>query len=1657
MATTHSSAFTQLTCFEEADIPCICSRELSYLPSQFLYWPNQWAIVSNDECRQNCVSRPDCSGYSSWSLQSGGSQQDLHCILWFEGACSSPNAPGIETLTGRASTFVRCGVNLAPNCTWALPSPPPLPPDPPSPPCTPPRPPVAPVPLLPPSLPPLPPLLPGEGSIRLARDAHELMALAADVSVDVILLEGGRSYYLPQTLTLGRNVTVRGGTITGNGLGLGSGPSGSSSSVTILDVSLASARASGAARVVEVVNAAVTLQSVELRGGWWSVDHFGGGGLLVSGANASAALVDSLVVDNGAAESGGGIDVYLGALVLTNSTVSSNRAIQGGGGINAYFASVLLTNGSRVVNNTVAYGDGGGVLIWAGTAQLLDGTLISGNTILAGTGIFGCGGGIFNLGGKLYMRGCELSNNVAKLHGGGLFNRVDLLYSNATLVPTATLVDCTIEANYAVSGGGDAVYNFGGVLPGGSVAVGSFLELSGARTVVRADGARPSSGGSDSESSGGGGNNGTTVSSLIVNNGTVVVGDGARIEVSGSITAVLNNANLTYRLPTPPGYFFNGAFKCEQYMCTSIAPNKMGESFACPQQPCDLSENSGALLVKLPQGASVASIPPECGSSAYYCPGEVALTNIHRVGDGNVSVGGPVGSGSCTTRCTGERPCPDGFWCSGGIAIGCEAGTYTSAKVAGLARTSRESCLSCPSNSSGPLESSTLDACFADAGFYKLSSTAFPRCFDGVRCASPNATLASLVPTPNYWRPSAIATEAKPCPYSGTCLGGVAEANFSSDGSATCLAPLEGGFCTLCADAAMYHDSVDGRCKRCATSLGWSGAAIALIVGVGLLARLAIRRNPAVALGYARARAWLRTTSRRTGLECKLRMCISYYQVVTQLSLVTAFIVPPAFRTLLRVFGVANFLLLSWVPGLNLRCIGLGSLRATLLFEMLAPLACLLFLLGAFRKRARRLCLVFSFVVLPAIQSRGFRLQAHCDCFSNGHGVPDTCLLREDYSVVCDASGHAPVDLRTLGWVNVVLYGFAPIALQAAALYSARHAIRGHSALTTLSVDISLLHAGYRPAVFWFELVESSRKLFLTGLLSLIYPGTIVQLFVGILVAFSLLILQAYCVPYRSPSDNFFAVASATALTFVLLAELGLHAEALAGAPPGQALFLAGALCVASCFVFFVAVCSLCYGLATSGAVGVLRWTSDGTVVEPLSLGPHESHFFLSHQWAHGQDQARSIKELLRGVVPGLRVWLDVDDLTELSKLEEAVDSARIILVFLSGSDGKRSDYFQSANCLREFRSAVKAGKPIVCVLETDASHGSVPWEAHVAACPKDLRPALEACSRVPWHRVRHLQDVSLRLVLTELFGPDIYLTGELSRLDLVFSGIGGGASSWRRWGSALSLLSGGSSRSGSSGGGGSVVDGADGETTNAGAGLMSIYVSGHNEGADELLKRVQAEKVAAGVVSKAASIGEANAFLLVLASACTFEGAAGAALEKEVGMVLRRAKLGIDLKLVLVHECRAEGGGGGVEFGSIIRGTPEQLLSAGIYRSIAIQMHGGEYETTCLRQILIALGAVRRGGGKTDARSNRQRVVSMRRMMSSKGVGGRSRRWSMRSVGGALGEGLLRSMRPKTSLSSCDETGVAQARAEAGVGSALCGQGQGAGVELAERKVSAA
>eukprot|EP00593_Proboscia_inermis_P012282 CAMPEP_0171309254 /NCGR_PEP_ID=MMETSP0816-20121228/19416_1 /TAXON_ID=420281 /ORGANISM="Proboscia inermis, Strain CCAP1064/1" /LENGTH=386 /DNA_ID=CAMNT_0011792673 /DNA_START=897 /DNA_END=2057 /DNA_ORIENTATION=+ len=89
-------------------------------------------------------------------------------------------------------------------------------------------------------------------------------------------------------------------------------------------------------------------------------------------------------------------------------------------------------------------------------------------------------------------------------------------------------------------------------------------------------------------------------------------------------------------------------------------------------------------------------------------------------------------------------------------------------------------------------------------------------------------------------------------------------------------------------------------------------------------------------------------------------------------------------------------------------------------------------------------------------------------------------------------------------------------------------------------------------------------------------------------------------------------------------------------------------------------------------------------------------HLFLSHIWSSGQDKAHKIVRMLQLLVPGIKIWVDVDELKDMKELEQAVTKCAIFVLFYS------EGYFGSKNCRRELYEAIEEDKTIILVYEGD-------------------------------------------------------------------------------------------------------------------------------------------------------------------------------------------------------------------------------------------------------------------------------------------------------------------------------------------------------------------
>ena len=354
-----------------------------------------------------------------------------------------------------------------------------------------------------------------------------------------------------------------------------------------------------------------------------------------------------------------------------------------------------------------------------------------------------------------------------------------------------------------------------------------------------------------------------------------------------------------------------------------------------------------------------------------------------------------------------------------------------------------------------------------------------------------------------------------------------------------------------------------------------------------------------------------------------------------------------------------------------------------------------------------------------------------------------------------------------------------------------------------------------------------------------------------------------------------------------------------------------------------------------------LRYAGSNTlVVVPLPTGKTH-HLFISHVWGTAQDQARVLRQRLQMVAPGLRVWLDVEDLTDISALEEAVDASWTLLILVT------SGYFQSKNCMRELVRCVATDTPRIAVVERDAAHGGL-TEAEarqqcVAAGAKFASwgfdangPTADALADallgtqgvgdatvgtslaagkpvvaddgapIVYERIGVFQQPMLRLIVQRLVGSrEIYLPGEMkiARRGLLVPPSGGHR--------------------------------------------FHVWCSHHNPGALETLNELTTAAGYQGrlsVTQERGAMAEADHVLLYLSLATwADDGQRKTELTAEISEALRAGR-----KLLLVHEMDEERGGV-YQFGHFFGQTPDELLSLHIYAEIAIGMKAPPYRTVSL------------------------------------------------------------------------------------------------------------
>ena len=349
---------------------------------------------------------------------------------------------------------------------------------------------------------------------------------------------------------------------------------------------------------------------------------------------------------------------------------------------------------------------------------------------------------------------------------------------------------------------------------------------------------------------------------------------------------------------------------------------------------------------------------------------------------------------------------------------------------------------------------------------------------------------------------------------------------------------------------------------------------------------------------------------------------------------------------------------------------------------------------------------VFYFAI--PIVSRGIFDAIKCrDLIGKDFGEPPffKSYLLVDMAIECDAASDSVYrNIEVLFYFFLALWPIMIPLSFLALLIHIRDAVKRRR-ITPLANACRFLWNDYDQGVWFWDIIDLWRKTSLTGFIMFIDKkqgsSKVLRLIIATIVSMLYLGLLAISRPYKRQQDLYLAFIANMLLASCFIAGIILQ---LCGQGECELVKLslnpisASAVVIASMVgMLLIVIASLAVFTLNAILTPTVLLTSGAKIDLDLSE-KCTFHVFMSHVWATGQAKTHIITNKLKLFMPGLKVWLDVNDLEDITKLEEYVRGAEVFILFYS------EGYFRSKNCRREIYMAVEGEKPIIVVHEGENS-----------------------------------------------------------------------------------------------------------------------------------------------------------------------------------------------------------------------------------------------------------------------------------------------------------------------------------------------------------------
>ena len=314
--------------------------------------------------------------------------------------------------------------------------------------------------------------------------------------------------------------------------------------------------------------------------------------------------------------------------------------------------------------------------------------------------------------------------------------------------------------------------------------------------------------------------------------------------------------------------------------------------------------------------------------------------------------------------------------------------------------------------------------------------------------------------------------------------------------------------------------------------------------------------------------------------------------------------------------------------------------------------------------------LLVAFMLCPTV-SKGIFDTWDCTKYElNGATGDVRTFLNADLQIVCSGNDH-PEEydaITTIAYFFLLLWPIGMPLIFLLVLFPSREALRQKRSTRMVKATV-FLHTEYDPMFFWWEIVTLTQRLVLTGWVLLIpVENEIWRFFFGLLTVFGYLSLLQFVQPYKRKGLNTLAIAAQFSLVCIFLGGAfiklssgdGVDGATHDGAAASDAnddnddnvLTIVGIMVAFNFSVLVMFVTLAAIQFTTSSVLPSVRLVASGQVPELKLDASHRYHLFLSHVWSSGQDQMATVKQELQLLLYGVSVFLDVDDLEEIGKLD---------------------------------------------------------------------------------------------------------------------------------------------------------------------------------------------------------------------------------------------------------------------------------------------------------------------------------------------------------------------------------------------------------------------